>query len=178
VRLSFFSDKQYEPRDKPDGDTYREPSSYAVQYHDGSGWVDVPDQARTPEAPLPNLNLVAFAPVTTDRLRVLVTPTAGFGVGLEEIQVLDTTPTSVGEIRSLVDGFHDDGQVTTSGRARMVAQLAVAEVLLGLGQERAAVLALERFLALAADPDLVPGEAARHALTDEAEQLVAQHRLR
>jgi hypothetical protein len=178
VRLFFFSDKEYEPRDKPDGDTYREPSSYRVQYHDGAGWVDVPDQVRTPQAPLPNLNTVAFAPVTTDRLRVLVTPTGGFGAGLEEIQVLDTTPTSFDEIRSLVEQFRDDGQITRSGRIRLVAQLAVAEILLALGQERAASLAMDRFLGLAADDRLVPGEQARHALTDEAEQLIAQHRLR
>jgi hypothetical protein len=177
VRLYFFSDKDYQPRDKPDGGTYRQPSSYAVQYHDGSGWVDVPDQVRTPEAPLPNLNTVEFEPVTTGRLRVLVTPTAGFGAGVEEIQVLDTTPTSFGEIQSLVDQLRDDGQVTRSGRLRLVVQLALAEVLLALDQRPAAALAMERFLALAADDRVVPGEQARHALTDEAEQLVAQHRL-
>jgi hypothetical protein len=85
------------------GDTYRQPASYTVQYHGGSGWADVPDQVRTPATPLPNLNTVAFTPVTTDRLRVVVTPTGDFGVGLEEIQVLDTTPTSADEIRSLVE---------------------------------------------------------------------------
>jgi hypothetical protein len=177
VRLSFFSDKEYEPRDKPDGDTYREPSSYAIQYHDGAGWVDVPDQVRTPEAPLPNLNTVEFSPVTTDRLRVVVTRTDGAGVGLEEIQVLDTTPTSAGEIRSLIDQFDTDGQVTSAGRTRLMAQLTVAEVLLALDRQQAALLAMDRFLALAADEDLVPGEQARHALVDEAEQLIAQHRL-
>jgi concanavalin A-like lectin/glucanase superfamily protein/F5/8 type C domain-containing protein/FIMAH domain-containing protein len=178
VRLYFFSDKDYEPRDKPDGDTYRAPSSYAVQYHDGSGWVDVPDQARSPGAPAPNLNRVEFTPVTTDRLRVLVTPTGDFGAGVEEIQVLDTTPTSFGEIRSLVDRFRDGGQVTQSGRLRLRVLLGVAELLLALHQPQGAALAMERFRTLAADQELVPGEQARHALTDEAEQLVAQHRLR
>lgn len=177
VRLYFFSDKDYEPRDKPDGDTYRAPSSYAIQYHDGSGWVDVPDQVRTPAAPLPNLNTVAFAPVTTDRLRVVAAPAGDFGVGLKEVQVLDTTPTSAAEIRSLVAQFRDDDQITFAGGLRLRALLRVAEVLLALGQDHPARLALERFLGLASDPDLVPGEQARHALVDEAEQLIAQHRL-
>ena len=88
IRLYFLSDKDYEPRDKPDGDTYRQPESYALQYHDGSDWVDVPGQVRTPDAPLPNLNTVTFPSITTDRIRVVVDAVDGYGAGLEEIQIL------------------------------------------------------------------------------------------
>lgn len=56
--------------------------------------------------------------------------------------------------------------------------LRVAEVLLERGPDLPVLLALERFVALASDADLVPGEQARHALVDEAEQMIAQHRLR
>ena len=40
--------------------------------------------------PLPNFNEVAFPRVTTDRVRLLVTPQDGYGVGLKEIQVFNT----------------------------------------------------------------------------------------
>jgi len=46
------------------------------------------------------------------------------------------------------------------------------------GIRQAAKRAPEQFVELASDQDLVPGEQARHALVDEAEQLGAQHRLR
>jgi len=77
----------------------------------------------------------------------------------------------------MVERFHADGQVTFAGRLRLMAQLRVAEVILGPDRQRAAFLALERFLELATDQALVPGEPARHALVDAAEQLIAQYRL-
>jgi hypothetical protein len=85
VRLYFYSNKAFGVQ----GNTYREPASYTVQMHDGGGWVDVPGQVKTPAAPLPNYNQVGFPPVKAKRLRVLVRPTAGFGVGVKEIQVFD-----------------------------------------------------------------------------------------
>jgi hypothetical protein len=56
----------------------------------GDGWADVPGQERTPPAPLPNYNRVRFPSVAARRVRVLMTPTPGFGIGLKEIQVFHT----------------------------------------------------------------------------------------
>jgi hypothetical protein len=83
VKLYFYSNKAF----GTGGNTYREPSAYTVQLLDGTRWVDVPEQVRTPATPQPNYNRVAFAPVLAQRVRVLMTPTAGFGMGLKEIQV-------------------------------------------------------------------------------------------
>ncbi|HXM55499.1 MAG TPA: hypothetical protein VOB72_08915 [Candidatus Dormibacteraeota bacterium] len=72
------------------GGTHREPAAYTIQILDGSDWVDVPGQERTPATPMPNFNRVAFSPVRARPLRVLLTPAPGFGIGLEEIPVFDT----------------------------------------------------------------------------------------
>jgi PKD repeat protein len=89
IKLYFFSDKEYNPQQNSDGGNYREPAIYRLQYHDGSDWVNIWGH-RSSERPLPNLNEVAFPPVTTDRVRVLVNPYDGFGVGLKEIQIFNT----------------------------------------------------------------------------------------
>ena len=89
VKLYFFSDKTYQTQSNGSGNTYREPSAYTVQYFDGTNWVDVPAQTKSPATPLPNLNQVTFPRLTAQRLRVLLTPTPGFGIGLKEIQVFD-----------------------------------------------------------------------------------------
>jgi hypothetical protein len=60
-----------------------------LQYHDGRGWVDVPGQVRTPEAPQANYNLVTFPERRVRRLRVLMTRTGNFGIGVKEIQAFD-----------------------------------------------------------------------------------------
>jgi hypothetical protein len=86
VKLYFYSNKRF----GTGGGTYREPAAYAVQVQDGQAWVDVPEQVRAPASPLPNFNQVAFRPVVARHVRVLVTPAAGFGVGLKEVQVFDT----------------------------------------------------------------------------------------
>src|SRR5439155_9025215 len=72
------------------GSTYREPAAYTIRYFDGSGWVDVPGQVRTPDTPAPNYNRVDFPAVTAQQVRVLVTRAANRGVGVKEIQVFDT----------------------------------------------------------------------------------------
>jgi len=84
ARLYFYSNKSF----GVGGNTYREPASYRLQYQVGSAWVDVPRQSPTPAAPAPNLNEVRFPRITARRVRVLMTPTAGFAIGLKEIQVL------------------------------------------------------------------------------------------
>ena len=89
IKVYFFSDKDYNPQQNSDGDTYREPRLYLLQYHDGTDWVNIWGHRSSAE-PLPNLNEVAFPRVTTDRVRLLATPQDGFGVGVKEIQVFNT----------------------------------------------------------------------------------------
>jgi hypothetical protein len=86
VKPYFYSNKEF----GSGGNTYRQPSSYVVQYFDGAGWVDVPGQIQSPANPAPNLNHATFAPVTAQRVRLLMTRQAGFAVGLKELQVLFT----------------------------------------------------------------------------------------
>jgi PKD repeat protein len=45
---------------------------------------------RSSERPLPNFNEVKFPRLTTDRVRLVVTPQDGYGVGVKEIQVFNT----------------------------------------------------------------------------------------
>lgn len=71
---------------RPASTTYRAPASYTVQYYDGSAWADAAGQARTPGTPQGNLNEVRFTPVSTQRLRVLMTHAAGSKAGLTEVQ--------------------------------------------------------------------------------------------
>jgi F5/8 type C domain-containing protein len=89
VKLYFFNDKSYNPQQNNSSNTYREPSQYVLQYHDGSGWVDVPGQVRTPGTPQANYNLVTFPERRVRRLRVLMTRTGNFGIGVKEIQAFD-----------------------------------------------------------------------------------------
>ncbi len=79
AKLYFYSNKNF----GVGGNTYREPASFAVQYHDGSGWVDAARESR----PAPNYNRVGFPAVEARRWRVLVTPTTGYGVGVKELQL-------------------------------------------------------------------------------------------
>ena len=94
VKLYFYSNKEFGigPPQGPavEGNTYREPARYTVQYHDGAGWVDVPAQVGRPAVPRANYNHATFTPVTARRLRVLMAPQAGYGVGVKELQVFDS----------------------------------------------------------------------------------------
>jgi hypothetical protein len=96
VKLYFYNNKTF----PIGGNTYRQPSSYSVQYFNGSAWVDVPAQVKTPATPLPNYNKVTFSDLSAQRVRVLMTRTGTFGIGLKEIQIFNTgggptpTPTS------------------------------------------------------------------------------------
>jgi len=71
---------------RPASTTYRAPASYTVQYYNGSAWVDAASQVKTPAAPQGNLNMVRFTPVSTQRLRVLMTHASGSKAGLTEVQ--------------------------------------------------------------------------------------------
>jgi hypothetical protein len=104
-----------------------------------------------------------------------MTRTGNFGIGLKEIQVFNTTPTSFAAIRQLVEDFHADGQVTKEGRTRLLSKLEAAEKELQRGSPARAIRNLQQFIDdTAVHPQYVPGEAARHALVDEAEQMIAQ----
>lgn len=82
VRL-YFKDS------RPASTTYRAPSTYNIQYYDGSSWVNAPSQTRTPTAPRANYNLVQFPAVTAQRIRVLATNASGAKTGLTEVKVFD-----------------------------------------------------------------------------------------
>ncbi|MBB2910887.1 hypothetical protein FHS43_002150 [Streptosporangium becharense] len=82
VRLHFRNDRA--------AGGYAEPAMYQVQYHDGSTWVTVPGQAKSPPAPVSNHNRVRFPAVTAQRVRVLMTHRTGFRTGLTEIKVYDS----------------------------------------------------------------------------------------
>jgi hypothetical protein len=84
VKLYFYSNKAF----GSGGNTYRQPATYTIQYFDGSAWVDVPGQVKSPAAPAPNFNEVRFPPVTAQQVRVVMDRTPGFAVGLKEVQVL------------------------------------------------------------------------------------------
>ncbi len=65
-----------------DGAGLLPPSSWVVQYWDGSAWVDVKAQSGEPTA-INTFNQVTFDPVTTTKLRILMqsSGTAGSGIG-------------------------------------------------------------------------------------------------
>ncbi|WP_235994656.1 discoidin domain-containing protein [Nonomuraea montanisoli] len=82
VRL-YFKDS------RPASSTYRAPSAYDIQYHNGSAWVSVPGQAKSPATPRANYNVVTFGAVNAQRMRVLATNASGAKTGLTEIKVFN-----------------------------------------------------------------------------------------
>jgi hypothetical protein len=82
VKLYFYRDRTI------DGVT--EPAMYRVQYQDGTRWVDVPEQAKSPAIPRANYNQVRFAAVTAQRVRVVLTHQSGHRSGLKEFEVFST----------------------------------------------------------------------------------------
>ncbi|MEJ3744277.1 discoidin domain-containing protein, partial [Actinomycetes bacterium KLBMP 9797] len=71
---------------RPQNSTYRAPSSYTVQYLNGTTWTNVASEVKAPAAPRANYNRVRFTPVSTQRIRVLVTHASGSKAGLTEVQ--------------------------------------------------------------------------------------------
>jgi hypothetical protein len=92
VKLYFYSNKTF----GSGGNTYREPADYDVQYLDGTTWVDVPRQFKTPAVPQPNYNKVEFPPISASAVRVLMTPQPGYGLGLKEVQVFHAESSGLG----------------------------------------------------------------------------------
>lgn len=72
---------------RPASSTYRAPSSYNIQYYNGSAWVNVSNQAKSPATPAGNFNKVQFTAVDTARIRVLATNASGAKTGLTEFKV-------------------------------------------------------------------------------------------
>lgn len=82
VRLHFKDSR-------PASSTYRAPSSYQIQYYNGSSWVNVASQAKTPATPAGNYNKVTFPAVSAQRMRVLATNASGAKTGLTEIKIFN-----------------------------------------------------------------------------------------
>ncbi len=85
-----------------DGGGVRVPSSYDLQYWNGTAWLSVPNQAREQAAPLANArNRITFPPLTTSQLRV-VAPNAGGGTGwgLGEFEALARPVFQIGNVNS------------------------------------------------------------------------------
>ncbi|HCT79041.1 MAG TPA: hypothetical protein DGT23_21265 [Micromonosporaceae bacterium] len=82
VRLHFKDSR-------PASSTYRAPSSYQIQYYNGSSWVNVASQAKTPATPAGNYNKVTFPAVSAQRMRVLATNASGAKTGLTEVKIFN-----------------------------------------------------------------------------------------
>ena len=118
---------------------------------------------------------MTFPQVTTQQVRVVMTRTGDFGIGVKEIQVFNTTKTSFQAIRDLVNQFRADGQVTKEGASRLLTKVNHAEAELAKGSTAGAIRNLQQFIDDTALLEVyVPGEEARHALVDEAQQMIAQ----
>ncbi|MBB3114170.1 hypothetical protein FHS18_006288 [Paenibacillus phyllosphaerae] len=83
VKLYFFNDRSA-------SGGYSEPSMYRIEVYDGSGWVNVEKQFKTPTIPQANLNEVQFPEVTASKMRVTVTHKGANKTGLKEVQVYST----------------------------------------------------------------------------------------
>ncbi|UUU36790.1 discoidin domain-containing protein [Streptomyces sp. CA-210063] len=82
VRLHFKDSR-------PASTTYRAPSAYDIQYHNGSSWLNVPGQTKGPATPRANYNLVRFPAVSAQRVRVLATNASGAKTGLTEVKIFN-----------------------------------------------------------------------------------------
>ena len=175
LKIYFFNDKSYNPQQNVSRDTYRQPSAFTVQYHDGSDWVDVPGQVHTPGSPQANYNLVTFPQVTTQEVRVVMTRSGTFGIGVKEIQLFNTTKTSLDAIRALVNQYRAEGQITKEGASRLLNKLDRAQAELDKGSPAGAIKHLQQFIDDTALLEVyVPGEEARNVLVDEAQQMISQ----
>ena len=66
----------------------RAPASYDVQLWRGGRWVTIAAQRRSPATPEGRrANVVVFAPISSPRVRVILTPQKGAALGLSELEV-------------------------------------------------------------------------------------------
>jgi hypothetical protein len=88
-----------------------------VQIFNGSTFVDVPGQVKTPGTPAANYNKVTFPAVSAQRVRILMTPTGTFGIGLKEVQIFNTG--QVGQPTPPIVRYQFDGNANdSSGNGR------------------------------------------------------------
>ena len=98
-----------------------------------------------------------------------------FGIGVKEIQVFNTTKTSLDAIRALVNQYRTGGQVTKEGATRLLSKLDRAQAELNKGSTAGAIRNLQQFIDDTALLEVyVPGEEARNVLVDEAQQMISQ----
>ena len=70
-----------------DGGGVQTPSSYQIQYWNGSSWADVQETSRNPATPTGNrANVVEFSQVSTSRVRAVLSRNAGIAVGMTEFE--------------------------------------------------------------------------------------------
>ena len=74
---------------RPASSTYRAPSTYQIQYLNGSTWTNVAGSVKTPTSPAGNFNKVTFTPVSAQRVRVLMTNASGAKSGLTEVKLFN-----------------------------------------------------------------------------------------
>jgi hypothetical protein len=141
VKLYFYSNKQF----GRGGNTYREPAAYTVQYFDGSAWVDIPGQAKSPATPAPNYNEVTFAPMVAQQIRVLMTRQGSFGVGVKEIQAFDleSVAAQIGSVKSYVSAL----PVADGIKSSLIAQLNQVLALYQRNNKAGAVSVVNDFIA-------------------------------
>lgn len=82
IRVHFRADKAV--------GGYAEPAMYQIQYFDGTTWITVPGQAKTPAAPRANYNRVRFPAITAQRVRVVMTHQPGLRTGLTEVKIFSS----------------------------------------------------------------------------------------
>jgi hypothetical protein len=75
--------------DEPEsGSPVRTPARYDVQAWRAGKWVTIPAQRRSPREPEGRrANIVSFAPTSTSRVRIILTPQQGSALGLSELEV-------------------------------------------------------------------------------------------
>jgi len=114
LKAFFYSNKT------PAGNA--EPAAFTVEYDDNGTWKPVPGQARTPSTPVAGYNDVRFAPVTTAKVRVTLTPQDGYSTAVKEIQLFNppgavhAAPNAAPEVDAYADSTGSSaGQVHLTG---------------------------------------------------------------
>lgn len=87
---------------------------------------------------------------------------------------LTTVEGLFGALRDLVTSYADSGEVTRTDKRWLLAKLRMAEQHWQQGQNQRAIQRLEGFQSLAKNPKLVTSQAARDALVEEADRLIAK----
>jgi hypothetical protein len=71
-----------------DGRAIEAPTSFDIEFWNGTEWIQVPEQVRNPATPAGRqANIVIFPAIAVDRLRVVFTHRSGARTGLSELEV-------------------------------------------------------------------------------------------